>query len=233
MSLKFSVDTLDGLPADIAGFYTKNADGKFYLDVEGAVSKTKVDEFRATNVELLRKLEGFKDVDPVKYAELQKLGKLAEEKKLVEAGDVEKLVGLRVGEMRTTLQTEIDTLKNVNMVANRQLEALLIDSSVRDAAIKSGVQPSAVEDVLLRAKTVFQIKDGAAVPLDSNGQVVYGKDGATPMSVVDWAAGLKKQAPHLFQPSNGSGANTANAAIGAHGAKLSSVDKIGQGLENL
>ncbi len=90
-----------------------------------------------------------------------------------------------------------------------------------------------MEDVLLRAKTVFQIKDGVATPLDANGQVVYGKDGSTPMSVVDWTNGLKKQAPHLFLGSTGAGAAGSGAAGGQNTANMSSLQKINAGLDNL
>lgn len=232
MSLKFIVDSVDGLSADVAALYTKNADGKFYLEVEGAVSKAKLDEFRENNVRMLKKLDDYKDIDPAKYADLLKLQAKADEKKLIDAGELDKVVEQRVGQMRTTYDSEIEKLTKANTLAQRQLESLLIDNAVRDSAIKSGVQPTAVDDVLLRAKATFQIKDGVPVPMDSTGNAIYGKDGATPMSIADWTVGLKKQAPHLFQGSSGGGASGSRQSADATG-KMSSNQKILAGLDGL
>ena len=232
MKLKFKLDTLDGLDAAIAGLYEQGADGAYYLSVDGAVDKSKLDEFRNNNVKLLKDLEKFKDVDPAKYQELLALAKKQEEKKLIDAGEIDKVVEQRVGEMKSTYETQLQTLTQENSVAKRQLEALLIDNAVRDAAIKSGVQATAVDDVLLRAKATFQIKDGNAVPVDAQGNVVYGKDGTSPMSVVDWTSGLKKQAPHLFQGSQGGGAQGSGKG-NVDTSKLSSAQKIAQGLDSL
>lgn len=233
MSLKFVVDSVDGLSEDMAALYSKNADGKFYLEVEGAVAKTKLDEFRENNVRLLKDLEKFKNVDPAKYADLLKLQEKANEQKLIDAGEIDKVVEQRVGQMRTTYETEVTRLKDANSVAHRQLESLLIDSAVRDSAMKSGVYPSAVDDVLLRAKTTFQIKDGAPVPKDSAGNVIYSKDGSTPMSISDWTMGLKKQAPHLFQGSQGGGAGGSGRLSVETTNKMSPNQKITAGLEGI
>ncbi len=233
MSLKFIVDSVDGLSADVAALYSKNEDGKFYLEVEGAVSKTKLDEFRENNVRVLKELDKYKGIDPSKYADLLKLQAKADEKKLIDAGELDKVVEQRVGQMRTTYITEIDTLTKANSVAQRQLESLLIDSAVRDAAIKSGVQPTAVEDVLLRAKATFQIKEGVPMPVDSAGSTIYGKDGSTPMSIADWTSSLKKQAPHLFQGSSGGGANGGTRMGSEAMSKMSSNQKIMAGLDGL
>ncbi len=139
MSLKFQLDSLTGLAPEIAALYAPLEAGGFQLSVEGAVDKKKVDEFRTNNIELGRRLDALKHVDPAKYTELLALEKKAVEKQLIDAKDVDGLVNLRVGEMRTTLQATIDTLTNENTTSKRQLESLLIDSTVRDAASKSGV----------------------------------------------------------------------------------------------
>ena len=232
MKLKFKLDTLEGLDAAIAALYEQGADGAYYLSVDGAVGKDKLDEFRNNNVKLLKDLEKFKDVDPAKYQELLALAKKQEEKKLIDAGEIDKVVEQRVGEMKSTYEGQLKALTEQNSVAQHQLESLLIDNAVRDAAVKSGVQPTAVDDVLLRAKATFKIKDGNAVPVDAQGNVVYGKDGTTPMSVVDWTTGLKKQAPHLFQGSQGGGAQGSGKG-NVDTSKLTSAQKIAQGLDSL
>ena len=83
MGLKFQVETLEGLTPEVAALYSE-VDGKFFLDVEGVVPKAKLDEFRNTNVDLMKKLDALKDVDPAEYkkmkAEFEKLKKLSDSK---------------------------------------------------------------------------------------------------------------------------------------------------------
>ena len=57
MVLKFVLDSLEDLEDNVKALYSKHTDGKFYLDVEGAVSKSKVDEFRDNNVSLKQQIE--------------------------------------------------------------------------------------------------------------------------------------------------------------------------------
>ena len=45
MALKFKLKSREEVPADLASFYVER-DGAFLLDAEGAVEKSKLDEFR-------------------------------------------------------------------------------------------------------------------------------------------------------------------------------------------
>lgn len=232
MALKSVLDNLDGVDESIAKLYTKGADGKYHLEVEGFVPKSKLDEFRETNVKLMKDMEKFKDIDPVKYRELAETARKIQEKEWIEKGEIDKVVEQRVATMRGDFETQINTFKTSNEAMSRQLEGLLIDNEVRAAATKLGVRASAVDDVLLRAKAVYKVKDGVATPVDSKGQVIYGKDGASPMAVTDWVGSLKQSAEHLFQTSSGGGAGGSGSS-GGGGANLSSVQKIAAGLAAL
>lgn len=233
MGLKSVLDSLDGVEEAIAKLYTKNADGKYYLEVEGLVSKAKLDEFRDTNVKLMKDMEKFKDIDPVKYRELSETYRKIQEKEWIEKGELDKVVEQRVSTMRGDLEGKIKEYKQSNESMSKQLDSLLIDNEVRAAAIKSGVRPSAVDDVLLRARAVYKVKDGVATPFDDKGQVIYGKDGANPMVINDWVGSLKQSADHLFQGSNGGGAPGNNSGGVSGGANLTSVQKIAAGLAQL
>jgi len=232
MALKSVLENLDGIAEPIAALYTKGADDKYYLEVEGLVPKSKLDEFRETNIKLMKDMEKFKDVDPVKYRELAETARKIQEKEWIDKGEIDKVVEQRVALMREDFIQKESSLKAANEAMSRQLESLLIDNQVRDAATKLGVRPSAVDDVLLRAKTVYRVIDGVATPVDSKGQVIYGKDGTNPMTVADWVGSLKQSAEHLFQSSTGGGASGSNSS-GASGANLTSVQKIAAGLAQL
>lgn len=229
MGLKFQLETLDGLDAVVAPLYSQGDDGKFYLDVEGVVSKTKLDEFRTSNIDLLKKLDGFKGIDPVEFAKLKKETEDARKRKDSEP-DVEKLLDERTRQMRETLQTELDASKTSNISLVKQLGTLLIDSAVKDAAVKSAALPSAFDDLLLRARNNFTVENGTAIMKDSNGHTVYDKDGSTPMSVDSWVKTLKKSAPHLFNMPSGGGSNGGGGGR-PDMSKMTPMQKIAAGLQ--
>lgn len=239
MPMKFQLDSLDGL--DVASLekvlgqplYVQNdEDKKYYLNVEGVVQKEKLDEFRTNNINLTNELTkfkaDFKGIDPKEFHRLHKLeldgkfsGKTNEE--------IDKTIQERVGTMRAELEEQINGLTKANETQASQLNVLLVDNVVRDAANKGGVTGPAVDDILLRAKSVFKLVEGRPVPHDTNGNVIYGNDGTSPLSVVAWVTSLKKSAPHLFPQSQGGGA-TGGRTGPANMENASALDKIKAGL---
>ena len=229
--MKFKIAKLEDVEENLRQYYKQGQDGVFYLDVDGAVAKERLDEFRNNNVDLTKKLEAFKGVDPAKIQEMLENERKIAEKKLIDAGDIDGLIAQRISAMKSDHETAINDLTKQLSMSNRQLETLLIDNSVREVANKIGVVPSAVDDVLLRAKTVFKVESGAPVAKDSNGNIVYGKDGTNPINISEWLGGLKDKAPHLFGASAGSGANTRPNLGNPNGAKMSASQKIAAGLQ--
>jgi len=65
LKFKLSVEDFDALNDLEKSFYAMSGDG-YQLQVDGATDKSKVDEFRASNVELLKNQEAYKGVDLVK-----------------------------------------------------------------------------------------------------------------------------------------------------------------------
>ena len=230
MALAHIIDDVSGLPEAVAKEYIKGDDGKYRLDVTGMVPSSKLVEFRDNNISLKQQLEAFNGVDPAKYKELQNIEKQLKESKLVDAGKIDELVSSRVESMKTSHLSEISDRDKKLEIANRQLETLLIDSSVRAAAATASVLPTAVDDILLRAKSVFKIVDGQAVPVNSNGQTIYGQDGVNPMSVSEWIKGVSKSAPHLFAGSQGGGAGGSRSSS-SKSQNMSPLQKIQSGLD--
>lgn len=229
--MKFKYAKKEDIPAGLEQFYAVGGDGAYYLQVEGAVAKERLDEFRNNNVTLQQQLEAFKGVDPAKIAELLENQRKVDEKKLIDAGDIEGLVTQRTATMKTTFEGQINDLQGQLGTANRQLETLLIDNIVREHSTKIGVVATAVDDVLLRAKTVFKVENGQPVAKDSQGNVVYGKDGTNPMAIGEWLGTLKTNAPHLFGTSSGSGSgNNGNNGGKQDTSKMTPAQKISAGL---
>lgn len=229
MSLKATLDTLDGVDAAIQPLYTKQDNGKFVLTVEGMVPSARLDEFRNNNIELKRQMEQFKDVDPKRYAELLTEHKKLSEKKLIDAGEVDKVVAQRIEAMKAESDAALKKLTEDNSLMSTQLSSVLIDSTVKSAATVAGVIPTALDDVVLRAKATFQVKDGVVVALNDKGQVIYGKDGTTPLSTDEWVKNLKTSAPHLFEGMRGGGAGGSGHG-GQDTSKMTATQKIESGL---
>lgn len=233
MSLKFKLDTLDGVESHVASLYAPAEDGKaFYLQVEGAVSSEKLAEFRDNNIALTNQLKTFAGVDPKKYAQLVELeanGKLNGKSK----DEIDAIIQERVGAMRTEYETTIDGLNKTVGTQGAQLNVLLVDNVVRQASSQAGVTGPAVDDILLRAKAVFKLEGGTPVPHDEKGNVIYSNDGTTPLSVSGWVNGLKKSAPHLFPGSQGSGApGGVRPTGGVNSGSMNAAQKISAGLRD-
>jgi hypothetical protein len=229
MGLKFKIAKLDEVGEAVRGLYKPEGDG-FVLDADGVVPKERLDEFRNNNITLTQQLEKLKDIDPVKYRELAAIQRKIDEKQLIEAGKLEEVVNLRVGEMKTTYETQIEQLNLTNQQNSSQLAILLIDNAVKSAALKNGVEPTAVDDVVLRARSIYSVDKGNPVPKNEKGEVIYGKDGSTPMPMEEWITGLKKSAPHLFQGSRGSGAGGGRGTGSVDMSKMTPAQKIAFGL---
>jgi hypothetical protein len=230
MALKYQVDKLEDVEEAHRGLYT-NSNGKFVLQVEGAVGKDKLEEFRNNNIALQQQIDKFKNIDPTKHAELLEIQRKMQEQELIDKGEVDKLVNLRVTTLRETLEGQLTETNNKLSTANSQLEVLLVDNVVKDAAIQNGVHPAAVDDVLLRARGIYKIVDGKPVAKDAEGKQMYGSDGVTVLQPSEWVKNLKKTAPHLFQGFQGGGSGGGGGLPGGKDmSQMSSAEKIAMGL---
>lgn len=81
MALKFKYASKDLVPSDQGGLFVER-DGACVLDVDGAADKSKLDEFRSTNVALLKERDDlkkrFEGIDPDEFR------RLADEKRRLE-----------------------------------------------------------------------------------------------------------------------------------------------------
>lgn len=231
MGLKYQIEKLEDVEEQYRGLYVQSGN-KFILQVEGAVGKDKLEEFRNNNIALQQQIDKFKNIDPAKHQELLELQRKLQEEELIEKGEVDKLVNLRTTKLRETLEGQVTELNAKLTSANSQLSVLLVDNVVKSAAIQAGVHPAAVDDVLLRARGVYTVVDGKPVAKDSEGKTIYGQDGTSPMDPGEWVKGLKKTAPHLFQGFSGGGAGGGSGTPGGKDiSQMSATEKISLGLK--
>lgn len=232
LALKSVVDTIESVPEALREHYEAR-DGKFHLAAEGLVPKARVDEFRDTNIATRRELDALKaqfyGVDPELYKTLTAKEAEQREKKLIDAGKVEEMFAERTAAMKAEHERAVKGLSDTATATTRRLESLLVDGALKDAAIKAGVAPTGVEDVVLRGRQVFRLHEGNATAFDGD-KPIYGKSGEA-LSMTEWLAGLSERAPHLFIASQGTGAvgsrGTGNAKSMTRGEfdKLAPADK--------
>ncbi|MBZ5499530.1 MAG: hypothetical protein LAP85_24285 [Acidobacteriia bacterium] len=233
MALKaiLSKEEHDALPEALREYYVEK-DGKFVLDAEGVedVSGLKNaltavrDELKTAKKQLQETIDKFKDIDPDKAKEAQKKLQELEDKQLLDAGKVEDLLKLRTERMKADYENQIVAfnktildLKKDLKTANQTMAEVLIDNSIRAAAMKAGVLEHAVEDVVLRGQKTWTLKDKTPTAMKGD-QVIYGKDPNKPISIDEWVNGLQQDAPHLFKMSAGAG--TPPSSGGTSNAKV-------------
>lgn len=228
MALKARINALSEVPEALQSFYTQQGD-EFILAVEGMVSKDKLDEFRDNNIALKKQMDEFTakfgSIDPEKYRTLLEKEQKERDKKLIDAGKVDELVAERVNAMKADYEKQVKTITDERSRLTSQLEGLVIDNAIRDAAAKSGVRATAIDDVLLRGRMLYRLEDGKAVPKDGD-KVIFGKNG-DPMEISEWVGTLTERAPHLFEQSQGGGAPKGGAGGQGNAGKISRDDSKG------
>lgn len=225
--LKMIIDTV---PAELEQYYTPTEDGKFQLQVEGAVPaaeveglKLKTKEFRDTNINLLKEIDKYKGFSTLVGGELSP-------EKFQER--IESLANTRVSslteEMKNKYELKIKELSDVALKSKSKLSELVLGGEVTKAASEHGVLGSALEDVLFRAKNSFDVQEGEIKfkedKLDSEGK---------PYTLGNWMLEMKSKAPHLFAPSQGTGAiKPKGSATRVVDSSITGVDRITAALNN-
>ncbi len=208
MALKLKHTSQAEIPAELQRLYVER-DGHWHLDVEGAVEKARLDEFRATNVDLLKRVQDFEQrfagINPDEVRALAEEKRRLEEQQRLKAGEVEQVIAARVQAVRGELETKLHATVQERDSATARLAEVLVDQAVLSEAGKRALRPAAAADILARARGVVRLVDGSVRVLE--GQTVrLGKDGVTPMTVAEYVDGLTAAAPHLFEGNAGSGA---------------------------
>lgn len=210
-------------PTDTGAFRLKVVDAVPLAEVETLKQKNK--EFRDTNISLLKENEKYKGFSQVFGSDTVSADKLQEK--------IDALANARVGslteQMKTSYDTRVNELNDKLSKAGSKLSELTLGSEVVKAAADHGVISTALEDVIFRAKNAFVVNEEGVVnfkeeKLDGNGK---------PYSVATWMQEMKTKAPHLFAPSQGTGAMKPKGSAVRTNETRTSADKIASGLSQL
>ena len=204
-----------------------------YSEEEFTGVKTKLDEFRSNNVKLMKDMENlttkFEGIDVDAYKDMVGKQEQLKNKKLIDAGKIDELLDEKTKSMREIHNKELDKTNQVNQSLQDQLATLVIDNAVRDSALRAGVVETGMDDILLRSKAIFSLKDGKAVPTDNAGNTIFGHGTSEPMSVNEWVNAQMDVAPHLFKSSSGGGSAHGTRPNGTSGEKMTAIQKLEMG----
>lgn len=214
--------------------------------LQAEIEKT-VAGLKKKNQELIEKekkhreqLSQFEGVDVEKFKTLQKQIETNEEMRLLSEGKTEEVVARRVEAMKRDYDSQI-AAREAKMAEyeatlkkkEEKLAELVIDGQLREAYVSLDFDPDALDFVLMQGRQVFMMdENGRAVPRDEHGNLIFGKDGKTPISAREYLEGLADKKKFLRKPSKGAGASSNNrSSSGLDPSKMSSTQKIAEGLK--
>ena len=210
MALKFKVKSKDEIPAGLEAHYVER-DGGWVLDADGAADKSKLDEFRSTNVALLKERDElktrFEGIDPDEVRKLTQEKKALEEQQRLKAGEFDKVLEGRLKTAKAEWEKQLATVTSERDALNARLVTIQIDQAVVTEATKRGLRSTAIPDITSRARSTFRLVNGVPQAFEADGQTArVGKDGMTPMNLAEWIDTQVSDAPHLFESNAGGGA---------------------------
>ena len=220
MALKRKLATLEGVDDAIKALYAEQKEGDKTVYVlkpdflpEGMVDSSKLDEFRTNNINLQNELKKFEGVDLEEVKKLQAEAAKNRDKKLLDAGKVDELVQARTAEMKDKYESQLKKSGDSNAALQARLEELELKNVAIAAATEQKALTSAIPDIVSRVRNVFSYEGGKLLP-KKDGNVWYGDDGVTPLTIEQYVEKLSVEATHLFNSSSGSGASNQS---GSHG----------------
>ncbi|MBS3648854.1 hypothetical protein KEU06_09570 [Pseudaminobacter sp. 19-2017] len=238
-------DTLDALPEELREGATTTEDGRVKINV---VEATKLKEFRDNNIKVVKERDDLaallgkaKDIignDDFEAAakdigDLRGIAQRVKDGQLVENKGLDEAIQERTKTMREGLEaqirqhaTEKDAWKTKFEQADGRRRQGVVDRAIASLAVDEtiGMHPTALADIQVRARSVFEVDDNDGLTPKRNGEVLYGGDGATPMSIKEWVNVLRDEAPHFFKGSSGGGSG--GDGNGFRGKSASDIAKM-------
>ncbi len=217
MALKYLIDDLVQVPEPDRSLYKPTPDGKFVLTIDGLPDTSKVNEFRARNIELMKATDvlkatvaKFEGIDPdAAKAALANLAKF-------EGVDPDEYHTLKARPDATARAAELEASLAAEKAAHA---ATQLRHAVTAEFLKCGGRSSAIDFTAEAAAKVFAMKDGELTTTEFSASNPSEK-----LSLAEWMTQRAKEADFTFLPSHGGGAGGRTASPVRFGA--SSNQKI-------
>jgi DNA-binding transcriptional MerR regulator len=232
MALKLVADTLDGLAPEISALYSKNADGKFALGVDGIEDtsglKSALQKERSRADEAIKAMKQWDGLDATQIRDLLSQFESDDEAKLIAAGKIETVIERRNEKLKAETAKKLHEADDKIKAAEKKAQkwnGRVLDNQVREAATKAGIHSNAIDDALLSARNIFELDaEGNAIQL-KDGKPVLGKDGSTPFSPSEWFESIREAKPHWW-PATATGGGATQSKSGGGGADLSKLSPV-------
>ena len=194
-------------------------DGKFFLKVEGEYAplieaNAKLAEFRDNNrslngtvTQLRADLKKFEGIDPVEHTKLKTRITELEKGGVKDGNDVAELIKNAVKAAVSPLEQKLQERETSERAAQEALARTGLENKLREAGVKAGIDERAMPDYINRGLKVFKLVDGEPVARKGENPIFSKVKPAEELSMDEWAKDLHSEAPFLFKPSSGGGAN--------------------------
>lgn len=179
-------------------------------------------EIASKMADLEKKWSGF---DSAQVSNLMDKINNDEETKLIAEGKIDEVIENRVQALKGDYEGQLKALGDKNSELelgingkDTKIKALIVNGLVQQAASSLNVLPTAVEDVIYRAKQRFTLDDNdRPIAQDTDGNTLFGKSGKDPLTIEEWLTSMKETAPHWYPGSQGAGASGGkDGSGGAH-----------------
>ena len=215
MALQLTVDSIESVPENARDLY-KEVDGKFRLDLDGYEDpvglKSALQKEREAAKSAAKRASAWESFGktPEEIQEVLANQRDLEDQKLIAEKNFEELAKKRTERMQADhdkqLKISAETIAQLNAKAAR-LAAGKVASAITEAALKAGALPDAMRSIALQgADDGWAINDDGEVVAMRDGEVVLSKDGKSPLSLAEWAEGLRDASPYLWPRATGAGA---------------------------
>lgn len=201
MALEYFAKDVSDLDESVQSLYKHDPDaGGYFLNVKGAVSKERLDEFRNNNIELNKQLDDLR----TKANRFDQIGGEDFErwKKMKDSGQKPYSDDDLNAKVNKAVEKEREKYKGYENQLSAYQELLkdsVLENNILKQAQEYGVSKHAFEDVKNRAKGKFTLD------FEKN-SIVPASDDDKDLTIKDWMGQLQESAPHLFNTSEGSSA---------------------------
>ena len=208
--LKYTIDSenFTALNEVEQSFYAQAGDG-YQLQVEGATAKSKLDEFRASNVDLLKQQEALKGVDITKYRAMEEQERKLRDKELIDKKDFDGLISERTNSLKSDYEAKIQALNSQLNDSTGNYNNLITKTEIEGAAnsafSKHSIRPSLSNAAMLLVKNTFSVDQGRVIAKDGD-NILAGANGN--LTISEFVDSLGEDFKIQSSGGNGNGGNS-------------------------
>lgn len=223
MKPKFSYPSQTEIPEALRPYYVEK-DGKYVIDIEGAVAAERLAEFRDKNIALTKEIgdlkkewEGF---TPSEVKDLVAKKTEIENAKIKSESEFQTKLKERTDAMKAEADKRIAELEGKVKEHESRLAEVVIDKALIEEGTKLGLRPEAADFLTTIGRKSIKLENGVPVIYKSDGKPEYGTDGE-PLKIADFVGRVAKANAFAFQPSSGAGSQGGAGSGGSGGGGAS------------